>query len=61
MTDRVKKLPLLPNFKEQLIRLFQGAGPAWMFAALVILMLPTILFSASFAIEAVAKLVRALH
>lgn len=61
MTERKKPVPLIPNFKEQVVRLFQRAGPAWMMGALVVLTLPFILVSLGFALDGLAKLLKALH
>lgn len=61
MTERKKPTHLIPNFKEQVVRLFHKAGPAWMMGALVVLTLPFILVSLGFALDGLAKLLRALY
>lgn len=61
MTERKKPTHLIPNFKEQVVRLFQRAGPAWMLAALIVLTLPFIFVSLGFAFQGLATLLKALH
>lgn len=61
MTERKKPTHLIPNFKEQVVRLFQKAGPGWMMGALVVLTLPFLFVSLGFAFQGLAALLKALR
>lgn len=46
--------------KVELVRLFQGHGPGWMLAAVVVLTLPTLLLAGGFLLRSLAEFWRAL-
>ena len=61
MTERKKPPHLIPNFKEQVVRLFQKAGPAWMMGALIVLTLPLLFVSLGFALQGLAQVLKVFH
>lgn len=59
MPDQTK-FPKIPAFKKDLIALWKGYGPRWMFAVLIVLSIPLILLAGGFFLNGVAAVMLAM-